>query len=73
MCRKSSLKGGRLYNAPLYLEKNSGRFFPVFMHLGNECIYSVLFFFSAKILYELNAHFFVVDILRKIEDVHFNT
>ena len=32
-----------------------------------------LFFFRAKILYELNAHFFVVDILRKIEDVHFNT
>ena len=73
MCRKSSLKRGRLYNAPLYLEKNFGRFFPVFMHLGNECIYSVIFFFRAKILYELNAHFFVVDILREIEDVYLDT
>ena len=36
------------------IEKNFGRFFPVFMHLGNECIYSVIFF--GEYLPQRNAH-----------------
>ena len=55
------------------LKKNFSGFLPVFVHLGDELIYCVIFFFRAKILYELYAHFFVVDILREIEDVYLDT
>ena len=72
MCRKSSLKGEGCAMLPLYLEKNSGRF------SRSLCIWAmsasiVSYFLQGEDIYELNAHFFVVDILRKIEDVHFNT
>ena len=55
------------------LKKNFSGFLPVFVHLGDELIYCAIFFFRAKILYELYAHFFVVDILREIEDVYLDT
>lgn len=55
------------------LKKNFSGFLPVFVHLGDELVYCAIFFFRAKILYELYAHFFVVDILREIEDVYLDT
>lgn len=55
------------------LKKNFSGFLPVFVHLGDELIYCAIFFFRAKMLYELYAHFFVVDILREIEDVYLDT
>ena len=41
MCRKSSLKRGRLYNAPLYLEKNFGRFFPAYLLTVTPGVYEI--------------------------------
>ena len=55
------------------LKKNFSGFLPVFVHLGDELVYCAIFFFRAKILYELYAHFFVVDILLEIEDVYLDT
>lgn len=65
-CVERVVEKGKAVQCSLVFREEFWPFFPVFMHLGNECIYSVIFFFRAKIPYELNAHFFVVDILRKL-------
>ena len=54
------------------LKKNFSGFLPVFVHLGDELVYCAIFS-SGEDTYELYAHFFVVDILREIEDVYLDT